>query len=550
MAGTGAENNDAINVQTGSVTGTSAGFAVGDGNTFTLSSGTTVTGGANGIAETGNGTATLNNNGGTVSGNGANAVVNGFVSPGSLTGTNSGTISAVTTAVGGSAIAVNPSTSVVNFTNANGATISATGNGGEAVGVQSNTVTLNNVGTIMVTGGTGSGSFGVFGLNAVNVTNSGKISADDVGGSFESIAIVSNGTVNVTNNGGVIQATGFSGVGVLGSNTTTVQNNGGTISGTLDGVNTNTAATTAVTNSGMIAGTARDGIRVNTASVTNNAGGTVTGATGIFFRAGNGASTVFDAGTITGTGGTAIQFSTGSVGNTLTLAPSFVVNGNVVGAGSDIFQLGGSGTGAFNLSTIGAASQYQGFTTFNVLSGTWVVSGTFSQTQAWNVNGGVLAGTGTLASVNVNNGGTLAPGMPGTPGTSMTINGNLAFQSGALYMVQVNATSTTFANVTGTAALAGGVSAAITASTLKNQYVILQSGGLGGSTFASLTTTGLPAGFTATLSYNANDVFLNFSTMMSQQTGLNQNQQNVANALANFFNNGGTLPPISCRSSD
>jgi uncharacterized protein with beta-barrel porin domain len=172
-----------------------------------------------------------------------------------------------------------------------------------------------------------------------------------------------------------------------------------------------------------------------------------------------------------------------------------------------------------------------------------VVSGTFSQTQAWNVNGGVLAGTGTLASVNVHNGGTLAPGMPGAPGTSMTINGNLAFQSGALYMVQVNATSTTFANVTGTAALAGGVSAVITVSTLKNQYVILQSGGLGGSTFASLTTTGLPAGFAATLSYNANDVFLNFSTMMSQQTGLNQNQQNVANALANFFNNGGTLPP-------
>jgi hypothetical protein len=418
--GTGAESNDAINVQTGSVTGTSSGFNVLDGNTFTLSSGTAVTGGANGIAATGNGTTTLNNNGGMVSGNGANAFVDGFVSPGSLTGTNSGTISAVTTAMGGSAIAVNPSTSV-NYTNAGGATISATGNGGEAVGIQSNAVTLNNAGTITVTGGTGSGSFGVFGLNAVNVTNSGMISADDAGGSVESIAIVSNGTLNVTNNGGTIQATGFNGVGVLGSDTTTVQNNGGTISGSLDGVNTNTAATTSITNSGMIAGTGRDGIRVNTASVTNNAGGTVTGATGIFFRAGNGPSTVFDAGTITGTGGTAIQFSTGSVSNSLTLGPGFVINGNVLGAGSDIFQLGGTtGTGSFNLSNIGA--QYTGFGTFNVISQTWNATGTSSQN--WTIFPGA---TLQLVDGNAGNGGN------GTITGNVTDNGTFAVNRSDTY---------------------------------------------------------------------------------------------------------------------
>ena len=84
---------------------------------------------------------------------------------------------------------------------------------------------------------------------------------------------------------------------------------------------------------------------------------------------------------------------------------------------------------------------------------------------------------------HVNNGGTFAPGTPGLPGTSMTINGNLAFQSAAIYLVQVNATSTTFAAVTGTAALNGNVFAAITANgTLKNRYTILQSSGLNGTT--------------------------------------------------------------------
>ena len=97
----------------------------------------------------------------------------------------------------------------------------------------------------------------------------------------------------------------------------------------------------------------------------------------------------------------------------------------MLGSGNDVFQLAGSGTEAFDLSTIGAANQYRGFTTFNVVSGTWVVSNTFGQTQSWNVNGGTLAGTGNLSSVNVNNGGTLAPGLPGTAGGTLTITSNL-----------------------------------------------------------------------------------------------------------------------------
>ena len=558
--GTGLQTNDAINVQTGSVTGTSSGFNIGSGNTVTLSSGTTVTGGANGISASGaTPTLTVNNNGGTVSGNGANAIVNGIVTSGTLGGTNSGTISATSTAAGGSAIAINPSTSV-NLTSTAGSHITATANGGEAVGVQSNAVTLNNSGTMTVTGGTASGSFGVFGLTSVNVTNNGSMSVDDTGGAFEAIGVVSNGTLTLVNNAGAsIQATGVNADAVLAAGATSVTN-GGTITGALDGVNTNTSAITSVINSGTIAGTGRNGVRVNTASVANNAGGLITGLTGILFRPSNGASTVFDGGTITGTGGTAIQFSTGSIGNTLTLAPTFAINGNVLGAGSDILQLGGTGNGTFNLNNIGAAAQYQGFTTFNktdastwtiigtgneawtVMGGTFIVNGTIN--GAVNVTGGTLAGTGTVGATTINAGATFAPGTPGVPGTSMTVSGNLAFQSGAIYLVQVSPASATSANVSGTATLAGNVLAAFgPGSFISKKYDILHASSVSG-TFAALGTTNLPANFSASLSYTPTDVFLNLS-VVALGTGLplNQNQQNVANSINNFFNAGGTLTP-------
>jgi uncharacterized protein YhjY with autotransporter beta-barrel domain len=69
--------------------------------------------------------------------------------------------------------------------------------------------------------------------------------------------------------------------------------------------------------------------------------------------------------------------------------------------------------------------------------------------------------------------------------------------------------------------------------------------------FSSLSTTNLPAGFTASLSYTATDAILNLTATLGQPTGpnalgtggLSGNQKNVANALNNFFNNGGTLPP-------
>ena len=99
----------------------------------------------------------------------------------------------------------------------------------------------------------------------------------------------------------------------------------------------------------------------------------------------------------------------------LTLGPGSVINGLVLGNGTDTFQLGGTGKDTFNLSLIGAGQQYDGFSTFNkVDSSNWTVTGTGA--QDWNVLGGTLSVNGVINGlVTVNAGGTL-----GGNGTSAT----------------------------------------------------------------------------------------------------------------------------------
>ena len=56
----------------------------------------------------------------------------------------------------------------------------------------------------------------------------------------------------------------------------------------------------------------------------------------------------------------------------------------------------------------------------------------------------------------------------------MTVAGNLAFQSGAFYIVQVNPTTASSTNVSGTASLAGTVAAVFAPGTyLVRSYTIL-----------------------------------------------------------------------------
>ena len=370
------------------------------------------------------------------------------------------------------------------------------------------------------------------------ITNSGTISSP---GRTGILAVLSSSFAGGISNSGTISSANGTGIDVKhGLSFAGGINNSGTISAAHNGIFINVSAFTGgISDSGTISSALGTGISLQNATsftggITNT--GTISGVSGIVVS-GSGAVSVFDSGAIIGTGGTAVNLSGNAPGNTFTLGPGYGITGNVLGAGSDTFQLGGSGSGSFNLSTVG--TQYTGFTTFNVVSGTWTATGTFGQSQAWNINGGTLAGTGTFAGINVNSGGTLQPGK------AMTINGNLAFASGAIYLVQLSPTTASLAKVSGTATLTGGTVNAqfATGGNVSAHYTLLTAtGGLGGTTFAALTSTNLPAGTSESLSYDAHDVYLNLTAPFSSYTGLSDNQQRVANALTNAFNSPNGIP--------
>jgi subtilase-type serine protease len=151
-------------------------------------------------------------------------------------------------------------------------------------------------------------------------------------------------------------------------------------------------------------------------------------------------------------------------------------------------------------------------------------------------NTGVLGGAGTITgNVTVGAGGALAPSIPSTP---MTIASNLALQSGALYVVQVNATTASFANVTGTATLGGTAQITSPTSAFKfNQaYTILTANALNG-TFNSFVT---PTGIIGSLTYGPTGVRANLTSGLGQIAGLNSNQRAVGTALDRAFNAAGT----------
>jgi uncharacterized protein with beta-barrel porin domain len=423
-------------------------------------------------------------------------------------------------------------------------------NAGSIVGTAQEGIAANTSATVTNnTGGSITGGTEGITANTVTVTNNAGAS---ITGGVEGIH-ANTGAANVINSGSI---TGTTDAAIFANTNATVTNNAGaSITGGNVGVDASTGAANVI-NSGNITGTIHDGIFALTSlTVINNAGASITGGiAGVI--AGAGGSSVFNAGTITGP--TAIQFF--GTGNTLTLAPGSAITGHVLGTGADTFQLGGSGAATFDVSQLGPVAQYEGFGTFNKIgASTWTLTGTSTFAGPVNVNGGTLAvngniasassltvnaggtlaGSGTVGKTQINAGGIFAPGN-GTPGSSMTVAGNLAFQSGAMYLVQLNSVTSSLANVTGTAALAGtvGVSSATGSYRFNSGYTILTSAGLNGTRFDNLAPT--PVGIAGSLIYTANNVLLNLTSALGQIAGLNNNQRAVGAALDTAFNASGS----------
>ena len=480
-------------------------------------------GGAGGAGVLLSGSGTVTNSGSIAGGNGGAA---GIAGPANTEGGNGGNGGA-----GGAGVLLSGSGTVTNSGSIAGGNGGAGGIAGSALGIGGNG------------GNGGSGGAGVSLSGSGVVTNSGSIAGGNAA------AGANGGSAAVGGNGG---NGGNGGAGVSLSAGGVVTNSGSIVGG-----------------NGAAGGLGGSGPRPGSGGTVGNGGVGVTGA----------GLTIVNSGTITGgiagdgvTQVNAITFTGGA--NTLQLQAGSIINGNVVGTGNDAFQLGGSRSSNFNLGSFGGTQQYQGFATFGVVGGNWTLTGTNTTAVPFSVSnatatvdgtfndssatvnaggilvvngtlsdptvnsGGTLTGTGTVGATQINAGGTFAPGN-GTPGTSMTIAGNLAFATGALYLVNVNRTTSSFATVTGTASLGGGTVQAMVSGFPNKSYDILHAtGGLGGTSFGGVSVNN----FNASLSYTATDVFLTLSPALGAGTALNQNQQNVATALNNFFNTGGALP--------
>jgi autotransporter-associated beta strand protein len=181
-----------------------------------------------------------------------------------------------------------------------------------------------------------------------------------------------------------------------------------------------------------------------------------------------------------------------------------------------IASLAGNGSvvlGAQTLQLTGATGTFAGIITgsggVTVKGGTQTLTGINSYTGLTHVSGGTLAGTGTVSSVTVDSGGTLAPGVSGT-GT-LNIDGNLTMAAGSTYLVNLSSSaSSSGAAVTGTASLAGTLAVASPDGTYllgQKTTVLTAAGGISGS-FTVTPIQGSGAQFAPTLSYDANDVYL------------------------------------------
>jgi uncharacterized protein with beta-barrel porin domain len=154
--------------------------------------------------------------------------------------------------------------------------------------------------------------------------------------------------------------------------------------------------------------------------------------------------------------------------------------------------------------------------------------------------GGTLGGNGTVGNTTIN-GGTLAPG--NSIGT-LTVQGNLVLTAASSYMVEVSPANADRVNVTGSATLGGATVNAVFApgSYVARQYTILNAAGGRIGTFGALANSNLPSSVSSSLSYDANNAYLDLALNFAVPGGLNRNQQNVGNALTSFFNSTGGIP--------
>ncbi|MBZ9816434.1 autotransporter domain-containing protein [Mesorhizobium sp. CA7] len=162
-----------------------------------------------------------------------------------------------------------------------------------------------------------------------------------------------------------------------------------------------------------------------------------------------------------------------------------------------------------------------GFTgTTNVLGGGLYVNGSLG--GAINVTGGLLGGSGTAGNVTIASGGTFAPG-----NSIGTINvSNTTFSAGSIYAVEVESGGTSdLISATGAVTIGGGTVVVIPYpdyATGTTYTIVTAAGGVTGA-FDKATLEG-SIFIAPTLTYDANNVYLNLAKASFASVGLTPNQ--------------------------
>jgi autotransporter-associated beta strand protein len=254
------------------------------------------------------------------------------------------------------------------------------------------------------------------------------------------------------------------------------------------------------------------------------------------------ASGVFDVSGVTIPGGVAIQSLSGDASANVWLGANTLSLTNANGSFSGMISGNGGLTLSSGVETLGGINVYTGATTVD--GGMLVVNGVLAGTSSVQVNaGGILAGSGLIdpPAVTIASGGMLAPGRPGVAGSSLTIVGDLLMQSGSTYVSLVGGNAASAAQISGTASLAGTITASFASAPLSRHYTLLASSGLNGTTFDHFTTINLPQTLSASLAYGTGDVFLNLTSNIAAAPSLRANQHVLASIFDNSFN-AGSLP--------
>jgi len=390
-----------------------------------------------------------------------------------------------------------------------GSTFGASGAGGAGgTGFVGNNGAAGGIGTYGGGGGGGGAGGGAGGAGGISTfspaENGGAGGAGGANGNGAGAPTINNAAALLGGNGGVGGATAGGGIGFGGGG-------GGGGAGGYGAI---------VTGSGASA---------NFATITGGTGGA--GGISGFGTSGNG-----------GAGGVGVQFTASNA----TFSNAGTVQGGNGGAGGAAFPGGSAGQAGSG----GAGIVGSGLTIIN--GGT--ISGGFDGNGAAQAYGIVFTGGvnsigggpgGISGGINVQ-GGSFAPALATSPiGTPLVFFGPITFAPGTTYVVRVSPSAADNLDASGVAKLTGAsVNAQFSPGNyVSKQYRILNAGGgLGGTVFSGVTNINLPQGASDTLSYDANDVFLNLKAGFTNYTGLNINQQNVVNVLTNFFNTTGGIP--------